>query len=1280
MRRVTTLVRQAALCACLAGSLPPGGSKLYSQATDPTTGQILSSQWLILGPFSNPFGCAGTADDYYRNHIGPVHHIACEAPAEGDEIVGYDPGDPSVGSTGYVGPTLGAGEPYWRGFDDSGFGVPRINLDADVNGDQTDVMSWLATYIEYLGAQPTFVELCVGSDDGVQVWVDKVLVHNNNSACRPDGVCDDTVPALITPGVHVIKMGIWERAGGWGGSLGLRQDGLPITDDAGAWPDWTFLGREGVVALGACEPEDFTEFVAPVQGLNCVRRGDGGRDLSWSNPPSADPAVPISVQVDGVEIATLPGTATSYTVAAANVPAGRHFFCLVNSSGIPGCTTCLFTDGGGLINTGAWLALGPFSNPFACTNNNAAILGNHIAPSHIRDQYPVAGDPVPYDPGPAVSTGYHPAAPTDLNGDPIWRNFDDGSDNGDQDMDRDVAGGLDVHMTWLLTYVEYLGATDVQVQLCVGSDDGVQVWDNCDVAHNNNACRGRGVCQDRVDHTITPGVHALRMGVWENGGGWGGSLGLIDAVSQLPITDDPDVWPDWRFHGRQRPAGFTPPECSLCIPEPVQITSCEFGKVGLSTGIVVTWINPATIDPAVATQVLVNGAPVMTVPSDATRAGIPKALLPPAPAIYTIEIIHCGGVGAICSPNKTDPAGYINSTRWLVVGPFANPFGCNGNNDSILGNHLAPSFIGCEYPSSADAPETDANEVAYDPADPEQVSTGYVGPPNANNLPFWRLFNDGSDDADQNLDADVAGNQTDVMSWMATYVEVVGAPLEVELCVGSDDGVQVWDNATLVHNNNACRARGLCQDRPRATLDVGVHRLAAAAWERQGGWGLSLGLVDAVTAEPILDDGSRDDIIFHGSNRPKPVTDFPCERPSRPVTDLTCAPNQAGGVDVSWTPAEDQDPQREIEISLNGAPVGTVPATATSFTVPPPIPGGAVQICVDNGAIRPACCAFLNGDEVYINCGGPEFLDLLGRVWLEDTLANPSPFLTGPNAFTADFGNPGGVNLNADPVVAGEQFPAEIFPQERWNDGLIEYTIPGLPMGDYEVALLFMEGCCSDGCEDIPDPALSAGGCRVFDILINDELVDDQFSQNVVASQTAGTVPGVPSNYVAIARVYDVSDVTSIKIRIEDLGPGNPPENASVKGICIRPSGPREICDNRLDDDSDGKTDCDDPSCAAFPACQKKGFHRGDADDNGVLQLTDAIRVLGFLFLGGVQPGCMDAADADGNNNLQLTDAIRILGYLFLGGVPPEIPGPPPNDCGPDNDGVSLGCETYVNC
>ncbi len=93
-------------------------------------------------------------------------------------------------------------------------------------------------------------------------------------------------------------------------------------------------------------------------------------------------------------------------------------------------------------------------------------------------------------------------------------------------------------------------------------------------------------------------------------------------------------------------------------------------------------------------------------------------------------------------------------------------------------------------------------------------------------------------------------------------------------------------------------------------------------------------------------------------------------------------------------------------------------------------------------------------------------------------------------------------------------------------------------------------------------------------------------------------------------------------------------------------------------------------------------FHRGDADDNGQLQLTDAVRILGFLFLGQAPPTCLDAADADDNGVLQLTDAVRILGFLFLGQAPPAPPGPPDQPCGTDvgAEDPDLGCASYTKC
>ena len=78
----------------------------------------------------------------------------------------------------------------------------------------------------------------------------------------------------------------------------------------------------------------------------------------------------------------------------------------------------------------------------------------------------------------------------------------------------------------------------------------------------------------------------------------------------------------------------------------------------------------------------------------------------------------------------------------------------------------------------------------------------------------------------------------------------------------------------------------------------------------------------------------------------------------------------------------------------------------------------------------------------------------------------------------------------------------------------------------------------------------------------------------------------------------------------------------------------------------------------AFPLGEELLFRRGDATANGELDVTDAIRIFGFLFSGADAPPCADAADADDDGMLAITDGIFLLGHLFLGSERPPLPGP----------------------
>src|SRR5262249_23738050 len=69
-------------------------------------------------------------------------------------------------------------------------------------------------------------------------------------------------------------------------------------------------------------------------------------------------------------------------------------------------------------------------------------------------------------------------------------------------------------------------------------------------------------------------------------------------------------------------------------------------------------------------------------------------------------------------------------------------------------------------------------------------------------------------------------------------------------------------------------------------------------------------------------------------------------------------------------------------------------------------------------------------------------------------------------------------------------------------------------------------------------------------------------------------------------------------------------------------------------------------------------FRRGDANGDGRIDISDAVGILTYLFLGGVEPGCLSALDANGDGNLVLTDAVYLLLYLFGSGPAPSQPFP----------------------
>jgi len=82
-------------------------------------------------------------------------------------------------------------------------------------------------------------------------------------------------------------------------------------------------------------------------------------------------------------------------------------------------------------------------------------------------------------------------------------------------------------------------------------------------------------------------------------------------------------------------------------------------------------------------------------------------------------------------------------------------------------------------------------------------------------------------------------------------------------------------------------------------------------------------------------------------------------------------------------------------------------------------------------------------------------------------------------------------------------------------------------------------------------------------------------------------------------------------------------------------------------------------------------FLRGDANGDARIDISDAVKILRFLFSGDTTD-CREALDVNDDTRLDIGDAIYLLSYLFRDG---PLPPPPFPDAGSVPPAQSLGCE-----
>lgn len=64
----------------------------------------------------------------------------------------------------------------------------------------------------------------------------------------------------------------------------------------------------------------------------------------------------------------------------------------------------------------------------------------------------------------------------------------------------------------------------------------------------------------------------------------------------------------------------------------------------------------------------------------------------------------------------------------------------------------------------------------------------------------------------------------------------------------------------------------------------------------------------------------------------------------------------------------------------------------------------------------------------------------------------------------------------------------------------------------------------------------------------------------------------------------------------------------------------------------------------------------GDANNDGLTGVGDAVYIVNYVFKGGPPMMCMDKGDANADGSVNVGDAVYMIGFVFTGGPPPQCP------------------------
>jgi len=165
---------------------------------------------LYIGPYDTVCGCVGSCPDMISDDTGGAESETTVSPSGPGEVMGSF---------------------TWQEFNDvhDGSEGNSIDFQSELFGTMDNKGAYIFAYL--WSPVDRNIGVIVGSDDGVRVYINGALVHNNDAACRAWNWNQDSFNSHLNFGWNTLLMAVYENTGAWRGSIRLRDEfGVDLND------------------------------------------------------------------------------------------------------------------------------------------------------------------------------------------------------------------------------------------------------------------------------------------------------------------------------------------------------------------------------------------------------------------------------------------------------------------------------------------------------------------------------------------------------------------------------------------------------------------------------------------------------------------------------------------------------------------------------------------------------------------------------------------------------------------------------------------------------------------------------------------------------------------------------------------------------------------------------------------------------------------------------------------------------------------------------------------